>query len=694
LASSFSLQSAFALLERVERAGGVRELTALTLHIDEWLDEVRPITLPDGQRYPEEGVFLFAEPGRALWLLPRGRILAVPADPARAPVESDLIDTELDWAALTTRLREAVLVRYLGGTPLAEQPDFTLPRLSADLLGQVWDLDEAGRMTVLRALATAMHPSEGWSQAAMRLKAGFERGLGDRSSRVRAVAAWALVRMAAGLGASPGGLDPGRTLKVLFMAPQADVHAATLLALNELPPEVLDRVAPEGEPYVRAALADADPATRHAASELQLRLGGSAAAALATGLRSADAERRLEALRQLEGATLQDEEALLPLVLDTTADSDAAVREAALAVLRPLLAAEDALVGRSILVTLLRAPDAAVVGVALAHLRAHPTADERVKEALQAALRGPEETRPAVVELITAAWGHRPPAEVADGFEALLRDRDPVVRRAALRALGHQVADRVAVRDRLLHALTEHLLDPVASLRLEAARTIVALHYPHAAEIVLPLAVDPQAPVRHGVRAVLAGAGDAEVSRRAEQLAGRADELFDLTAAAGGDDRLHWSAALRWLAAQPLARVPELLAAVLCTIPADTSEPFRRFALEELDAQLLALAEDGDALIALCRRMVEPGAPQPEHAARLAGKIAATEPQALGFLWTLCTATGGASAEAARRALAGIGPVEKSPAVRAELRQLLLLAEDPAQRDVLRTLLGPETPRS
>lgn len=155
----------------------------------------------------------------------------------------------------------------------------------------------------------------------------------------------------------------------------------------------------------------------------------------------------------------------------------------------------------------------------------------------------------------------------------------------------------------------------------------------------------------------------------------------------GSDGRAGWTAALDEVIGAGLARVPELLVALLAALPADSRDPFHRWAIGELDTRLLALCS-GNELVVQCRRLMEPAVARPEHAARLAGAVATEDPAALDFLWTLHTETSGAASEAARRALATIGPLTKSEPVQSELRRLMLHAAGDAQRDVLKTLLA------
>ena len=773
-AAAQRMQSAFALLERVAKVGGVRDLTALALTIDGWLGYETPIGLADGRRYPETGFPLFATDEGRLWLLPGGRLLTVPDDPARTPEVIPLVEATLDTARLAGQLRPAVITHFLGGVPLAERESFAVPNGVAELLAAAWDLDESGRVAVLSALGQAMRIDEGWNQAAARLKGGFERGLGDRSAAVRAVCAKALVRMACGMAPRPPVGEPARVLMVLFAVPHPDVHAAALEELAGLPVAALTGVAPTLQPYVRSALVDKDAETRRWASAVELRLtGGGEVHALAGELSAPDPALRRAALERLvskaeepaarahEPAVLRDLETLLPKVLEATADPDRAVRQAALAAVGPLLDDETVTFKEHVLVSLLGASDPEVGRVAIDYLERHAVAGAELAKALRGAVDGPPANRAAAVTLLSAYYRHLPPLEAAEQYNHLLHHRDPLVRESTLHGLVADAVDRNNVVDKLLQSLVEHLRDDQPNLRLETARTIVALRYAHAPEIVLPLAIDPDRNVRQGTLALLRAADDPRTYARASKLAQSVDALFDVItvpgaggqvggaggqvggagghaggtggqvggaggqaggaggyvggtggqavgagghvvgtgghvggvggaggiAMLGSDGRAGWTAALDEVIGAGLARVPELLVALLAALPADSRDPFHRWAIGELDTRLLALCS-GNELVVQCRRLMEPAVARPEHAARLAGAVATEDPAALDFLWTLHTETSGAASEAARRALATIGPLTKSEPVQSELRRLMLHAAGDAQRDVLKTLLA------
>jgi hypothetical protein len=383
---------------------------------------------------------------------------------------------------------------------------------------------------------------------------------------------------------------------------------------------------------------------------------------------------------------------LLPRVLEAVADPEPQVREAAAAVLLPVLEREPDNVRSRILVALLGAPDPRLARGALDYLAVHPLPDPSITRAVREALDGPEENRAAVAALLCAGFPVLAAEEAAEGYAMLLRHRDPVVRQAVLRDLAASPPTRPIIVDELLYALMEHLRDPEPVLRVEAARAMAAMRYPKAAEIIAQLALDPEPVTRRGVLAVLRDAGDPDTLRRAEATAAQADVLTRVPGPGDGDARVHWLGALDALSQEKSPRVVDLLAAVLAMIPPDTTDPFLRQAMVELDQRLLDRTTDGVELLVLCRRFLEPPVPQPIHAARLAGKVAATTPSAMDFLWTMYSESTGAASEAARRELAEVALQPLSPDVLDELRQVLALTEDPARRDVLRTLIAGESP--
>ncbi len=694
------LQSTFDLLDRVAQIGGTRERLALSLRLDDWLAYPEEIALPGGGIYPERGFWVQDRSGLRDYLLPQGRVLSLSGDPELAPRLEALVDADLDLGVLVDRLRPAAVVGFLGGVPPADQSGPLVPRMVAELLMAAERSSATGRATILWMLAEAMRPVDGWNEAAARLKAGFEHGLGDRAPAVRAAAALGLVRMAAGLGpAGPG--NPLRSLNVLFTVPHADVQAAALAALAELPPPAFEAVTPTIAPLVLAALAAPDPEVRRLAGEVQLRIsGGSDTAAIAADL-DAGGERRLAALRRLVIELDQPLDAFLPKVLDATGDPDAAVREAALAVLAAQLGTEPAPVRHRILVSLLGTDDPRLVRTAVDVIAAHaggaggdgdpadPRADAEILRMIRAALDGPEDSRAAVARL----WLHiheEATAEVAtEAIEILLRHADPVVRQAALRHLADQPPERVrvAVRDDLLRLLVEHLRDPEPSLRLDTARAMLGQRYPSAASIAGQLALDADPGVRRGILPILRQAGDPAALEQAIDTVQDVDILFGGLTEAGAA-RPAWLPVLDRVGLLTSSWVLDLLVALLREIPADTPDAWLRQAIAAIDAVILARAAPEGDLLSICRRLIEPPRSVPEHAARLAGQLAAEDPRALDFLWLLYTGSRGPGSEAARAALATLAPLSKAPAVEAELTRLWEETDHPRDQALLRRLLG------
>jgi hypothetical protein len=683
------LRAAFDLIDRVQHADGVRERTALSIRLDEWVRPDQLVPLPGGGQYPEAGWPLYETAGAAVWLLPGARVLHVPRAPAEEPTVEPLVDAAIDVAALGDRLRGMLLRDYLGPVDLSALGGPAVPGIVTDLLGLADRLGPDGRAVVLGALAEAMHADAGWEASAARLKAAFERGLGDRAPAVRELSAAALVQMAAGLAPLPPTTDPHRIPQVLFAVPQPDVHAAALRALGALPAERLAALATTLEPLLRSALVDPVPETRRLAGELEIRLaGGEAAATVADRLSAADPAARTAALHEVAALPDDQVDLLLPAVLDAIEDPLPDVREAALAVLEPILDREAEDIRRRILLTLLGSPDARLAASAVDYIGHHPDTAPQLVDALRAALDGPEDARAPVAAVLTDLYERMAVGRAVEGYIELLRHPDPVVRQTAMRQLASRPPDRSAVREELFHALVEHLRDPEPQLRVESGRTLVALRYPKAPDIAGQLAFDAHPMVRRGVLAVLRAADDPVAYRQAEETSRALDTLFAFAPSGTGGDRVRWTAALDALTARRHSRVPEVLVMLLADLPADTGEPFLRYAIEEIEGRLLERAGHGEDLLALCRRLVAPDLAQPEHAARLAGNAAAEDPAALDFLWTLYTQTTGAGSEAARRALAALAGASKSDAVRDALRAILRVTDDPGRRDVLRTLLG------
>jgi hypothetical protein len=686
--SRTELLQAYELLDRTSTLSGVRELTALSLRLDGWLEFGAQIPLPGGGVYEERGHPLFERSGRTTWLLPGGRLLHVPQTEAGQAEIEELVDADIDTGLLCDQLRSELLAGYLGGQRLDEIESPMIPRVVADLLSIVWTMGPAGRTALLRALADAMRPGDGWGQAAARLKSGFERGLGDRSEEAADVCARALVRIASGLGPQPPTGDPMRILVVLFTVPRPVVRIGALVALADLPDERLEPLADTAEPLVHHALADANADVRRHASLVERKLNqGGEAALLAQGLEDMDSERRASVLERLARRPGRQFDVLLPLVLDAAADDDPSVRATALDALRAAMEHESEDMRRHVLLSLLEAPDVGMVRTGLELLgESRDLADEQVVGALRVALDGPADNRVGVAEALAEMYRDQASDEAVAGYEMFLRHADPSVRRVGIRRLAADARDRVLLRDGLFQTLVEHLRDPEPELRVETALTIVELRYGRAADLVSQLAFDSQTVARHGLAYVLRHAGAPAVEERAARTVAAVDTLFDMASDGRGDARVKWAAALDVVAEDESPRVPELLASLLATIPADTADLFLQFAIEEIDDRLLERYGD-DTIVTVCRQLLQPPAPQPEHAARLASAVAAMDPVALDFLWTLYSATEGSSSDAARRALADVAARPKSGAVEAAIADLQRHAMEPSERDILRTLL-------
>jgi hypothetical protein len=684
------LQTTLEALSRLEHGGGARARAAVAIGLDDWLPYTDPIPGAYAPEQPTEGFALPpADPAPAAWLVPGGRLMsALGPEPGAGFTTAPLSDVEVDPMRLVGPLRHALLTSYVGGVPLSEMSGPPVPVVVNDLFSQLWGLDPDGRLLVITELADAMRLVDGWDQAAARLKGGFERGVGDRSPAVRAASARALVRMAVGSAPAPPVGEPVRILNVLFTVPMADVHVATLQALAEQSSGVLADLGPTLGPRLNALAADPDPETRRLAGELELRLAARPEAdALAGAMTAASTAERVRALHELRDAPSDLAAVLLPKVLDAVADPDPEVRAAAAEVLVPLLEHEPDGVRARIVVALLTTPDPQLARTGLAYLAVHPVPDALVTKSVRDALDGPEENRATAAALVCRSLALAGTDDTIEGYGMLLRHRDPVVRQTALRDLVSNPPGRPAVLDELLYALIEHLRDPEPMLRVEAARALVALNYPKAAEIVSQLALDPEPVARRGVLALLRDAGDPVVLRHAEVAAAQVDLLCQLPTPGDGDARVRWLGALDAVVQEKSPRVVDTLATVLAGIPADTNDPFLRQAMVELDQRLLERTGGGTELLVLCRRFLEPPMPQPEHASRLAGAMAAESPAAMDFLWTMYCEAPGAASEAARRALGELTGKRKSAAVVSELSQLMGYTDDPARRDVLRTLI-------
>lgn len=683
-----------ALIERLGRQDGVRERIAVAARVEGWLSLDAPVVLPDGQTWPEPGRRLGAADGDdgppMLWLLPGARLLiAEPGAPLRA---FDLDDAPIDGPVLAERLRDALLSDHVAAWRLADVQGTERQVALAEWLSLAWRVDDAARAWLLARLAAAVRPD--WVDEAARLKTAFERALGDRYPPARKVAVEALVAMAA-IGPCPPYLadQPTKMLDVVLAVPRADVRAEAFRALAALPAEALAAVAAAAEPAARAALVHADAAVREAAGRLEgVLASGVPITGGAHDLAHADRAERLRALRDFT-ARPEANIALIPAVIAALADPDPDVRTAAIAACQPLLVAPEAAMRDRVLIALLGGVEPAVVDAGVAALATDPGAWPDVAlPVLRRALDGPMASRRAVAERLVDHVARGDIEATAEGLGALLRNEDPVVRQVVLRRLAREAAERTGVRDRLTHDLVARLHgDPVPEVRAEVAEALVAMGFPNAVGLVAQLAADPDPVARNGALTVLRHAGDSDVLHQAEQTAAEVAILAHLPAEGDGDARVRWTRALDGFVARPNPRRLEVLIGLLRTVPADATDPFARFAIEELDRHILAVAPDApdapEGAASVSRRLMDPAQPAPLHAARLAGAAAAEDPRALEFLWSLYVGAAPLASEAARRSLASLAGQPKSERVRAWLAEAHRSEGDPARKDVLRTLL-------
>lgn len=693
--ASQRLLQALGLLDQVEQPDGGRALTALAFQLDEWLRFDAVIPLPGGREWPERGHPLASQPDRAWWLLPGARLLELRGGETEARV-APLLELDIDPAALAGFLRPELLRWHLG-VPLDALEDGSVPSVVNELVAAAFEASPAGRAAIFDSLDRAMGPGGGWAQAALRLRAAFERGLGDRGEAVRRISARALVRMATGQAPAGAAGEPARLLDILLRLPRDDVRLSTLETLLLAPPDALMAVAGRLGPLLADAMALPSAEVRRLAGQLQMRLEGrSDALAISEGLGSTDAAARSAAVGRLQQEAQANFDVLMPRLLEALEDPDPALRQASLTVLQEQVDAAGPLVFRRVLLNLLAStePRAVVHGAGLVRRRLPEGGpDLRADADLMAALRkalddGPADARDSVALLWWQLHQMLDPDTQVEALRRLLQHADPVVRQVALRALTQSPLSAAAARDGLLKILVERLSDPDPSLQLLTARAILAQGYPHADDIVAALAYDRSQALRQGAVQILRQAG-APAAERAESVARQADLLLDWRAAdADTAAAARWFQALRAVQMPPSPRLAALVLAVLAELPAQPETAFQLTALDEVDALLSRLAADDTEWLGYCRRLMEPPHPAPPHAARLAAMRAAEDPRALHFLWACASAGSPEAARAARLSLLTLAPSKLDDRVKAELAQLARGTEDAELRRLLARLLG------
>lgn len=690
------LLQALGLLDQVEQPeGGERALTALGFQLDEWLRFEDAIPLPGGGQWPERGHPLALQGDRGWWLLPGARLLELRTGEA-APRVAPLLDLDIDPSALAGFLRPELLRWHLGA-PLEELEEGAVPSTVTELVGAAFEASPAGRAAIFGLLEQAMRPGPGWEQAALRLRAAFERGLGDRGEAVRRVSARALVRMATGQAPAGAAGDPGRLLDVLLRLPRDDVRISALESLLQAPPEGLMAASARLGPLLAEAMALPSGEIRRLAGQLQMRLEGrSAALAIAEGLGSEDAAARGVAVARLQQEAQANFDVLMPRLLEALEDADPVLREASLKVLQEQVDAAGPLLYRRVLLNLLASaePRAVVHGAGLVRRRLPDggpdlRADAEFMTTLRRAL---DDGPPAARDTVAALWWqlHQglEPEEQVEALRRLLQHLDPEVRQVALDELSRAPLSAAAARDGLLKILVERLADPEPALQLLTARAILAQGYPHADDIVAALAYDRGSALRQGAVSILRQAG-APAAERAESVARQAELLLAWRAADGDSAAAgRWFQALRAVQLPPSPRLAGLLLAVLAELPAQPETAFQLQAVDELDALLARLAPDDAEWLGYCRRLMEPPHPAPGHAVRLAARRAAEDPRAFHFLWACATAGAPDAARAARLALLTLAPSKLDDRVKAGLVHLARETEDRELHRVLTRLAG------
>ncbi len=711
------------MLQRLQAGGGVRELVALSIRVDDWFPLDQPLDIPRSTKdaFGVTHGWLLPWPAAqdqetTRWLVSDARMLVVPRlNPSSSAQLIELADLEEEAAPLAAALRRSLLDRYLDTLSLASQTDLLLQRCVAEVLTLARSSDAATREHLLSALrATMAEQRATWGPVAVHLRSGFETALAERKQKLVQLGVGALIELATkGPFPPPAAGDPSRILEVLFRMPRAEILAETLREVRTLPDSTFARLESIIAPHARDALTHEDATVRREAGEVELRLaalapgaaeepvpvahdaGGTAGGAadelqsILADLSSEAAYRRARALRNIGDRAIMMPP-LLPRLLDALDDPDDEVRRAALRAVRPLMAAESDAVRERTVTAMVRSRDAQAVRAGLSALGDPPFAVKAsLAEALMfEALEGPKDAREQAALRVAGLQADRDPTNAASGYGRLLRHPDPVVRIVALRSLARDAVGRLRLRDALTHDLMARLEDPEPELRASSLRTLAALAHPGARDIAVRQAADPDPIVRQAAMEVVEQIGDEQLRERAAVVANDVGALFELAHGGDGDARMRWARALSNLAEGELPDLAKLLVNLLKSVPAGTNEPFLRFALEEIDRRILDsahLAPGG--LPGICRRLVEAPHPRPEHAARLAAAGAADDAQLFDLLWTMATVGQGAAAEAARRGLVSLRgrriaePVQQ--AAKAAWR-----GADGSQRDALRTLFG------
>jgi hypothetical protein len=264
---------------------------------------------------------------------------------------------------------------------------------------------------------------------------------------------------------------------------------------------------------------------------------------------------------------------------------------------------------------------------------------------------------------------------------------DTGIRLAAINHLAGAPPERPGLRDLLITPLSDQLRHPDPMVRKAAAEALVAIGYSQAPQIVSVLAYDMDPDVRRAAVELVQKAGTYAEAAETATIARDVGIVIAVRRADSGDARLQWVAALGRLGNLQSPHATDVMAAALATVPAGDADPFLAEAETALTDAILARVDRADLLV-VCRHLLERGSWGGEHAARLAGTAAATDPAAMDFLWTLYSASDGPRAEAARRELAKLAGTHLDAEVRAELETALAHTTDAARRDVLSTLLA------